>query len=193
MKRIGHYIDGQVVDGGDKTGPVYNPARGEQSGEVAMASASELDNAVAIAEKAQREWRTVPLAKRSAMMFKLREIIASRTEQDGDLLQLADFCLEDGARVLLHEYAPWAGYHVDGSSDMEALIDQSSATGVAHINPAGNLSTSKKLYKQQLPAGQAFSKQPALFVWRSLCVQHQQSPFGVGNISMLPLGLATSA
>ena len=82
-------------------------------------------------------------------------IIAVRTPEAGDLLQLADFCIEQGADVMLHEYAPWAGYHVDGSSPMEQLIDDSSALGVAHINPAGNLSTSKKLYKRSHPAGQS--------------------------------------
>ena len=81
MKRIGHFVDGQVVDGGEKTGPVYNPATGEQSGEVALASGAELDNAVDIARKAQREWRTTPLAKRAGVMFRLRQIVTERTDE----------------------------------------------------------------------------------------------------------------
>jgi subtilisin family serine protease len=67
---------------------------------------------------------------------------------------MAQFCIQQGARVVLHEYAPWVGYHLDGSSPMEQLIDTSSAQGVVHVNPAGNLSTSKKLYKRSIPAGQ---------------------------------------
>lgn len=67
---------------------------------------------------------------------------------------MAQFCIQQGSRVVLHEYAPWVGYHLDGSSPMEQLIDTTSAQGVVHVNPAGNLSTSKKLYKRTIPAGQ---------------------------------------
>ena len=75
----------------------------------------------------------------------------------GALVKMADFCVAEGARVVLHEYAPWVGYHLDGSSPMEKLIDttalQKSGKGVSHINPAGNLSTSRKLYKHSISAG----------------------------------------
>jgi subtilisin family serine protease len=67
---------------------------------------------------------------------------------------MAQFCIREGARVVLHEYAPWVGYHLDGSSPMEQLIDTTSAQGVVHVNPAGNLSTSMKLYERTIPAGQ---------------------------------------
>ena len=65
-----------------------------------------------------------------------------------------DFCVEEGARVVLHEYAPWIARPLDGSSPTEALIDETSAQGVVHINPAGNLSGAKKLYKGTVAAGQ---------------------------------------
>jgi MYXO-CTERM domain-containing protein len=64
-----------------------------------------------------------------------------------------DQCLDEGARVVLHEYAPWLGYHLDGSSDLEQLIDETSQEAVAHINPAGNLSTSDKMCKRPLTVG----------------------------------------
>jgi hypothetical protein len=70
-----------------------------------------------------------------------------------DLVGLADWCVEEGARVVLHEYAPWMGYFLDGSEDLETLIDETSALGVAHVNPAGNLSGSQKLYKRVHPLG----------------------------------------
>jgi subtilisin family serine protease len=79
-------------------------------------------------------------------------IMETSTDGTGEVA-LADHCIEHGARVVLHEYAPWLGYHLDGSSDMEQLIDSTSAEGVSHINPAGNLSTSQKLYKRTLAAG----------------------------------------
>ena len=67
---------------------------------------------------------------------------------------LVQWCMDEGARVVLHEYALWYGDYLDGSSPMEQLIDDSSVSpGVAHINPAGNLSTAQKLYKRMHPAG----------------------------------------
>lgn len=81
--------------------------------------------------------------------------IVSASNVDGSAdVTLTDFCIDEGARVVLHEYAPWLGYHLDGSSPLEKLIDTSVAEGIAHINPAGNLSTSQKLYKNTLKAGQ---------------------------------------
>ena len=81
MKRIGHYVDGQQVDGGDRVGPVWNPATGEQTGEVALASADDLETAVSAAQKAQPGWRATPLAKRQEIMFKLRQIVTDRKEE----------------------------------------------------------------------------------------------------------------
>lgn len=81
MKRIGHYVDGQQVDGGDRVGPVFNPATGEQTGEVALASAGDLETAVSAAQKAQAGWRATPLSKRQDIMFKLRQIVTDRKEE----------------------------------------------------------------------------------------------------------------
>jgi MYXO-CTERM domain-containing protein len=78
------------------------------------------------------------------------------TSSRGSDVSMANFCVKEGARVVLHEYAPWVGYHLDGSSAMEKLIDtttqKAGGMGVSHINPAGNLSTSKKLYKHVVTA-----------------------------------------
>jgi MYXO-CTERM domain-containing protein len=67
--------------------------------------------------------------------------------------EATDFCVNEGARVVLHEYAPWTRYPLDGSTAHEQLIDATSANGVAHINPAGNLSTARHMYKRSHPAG----------------------------------------
>jgi subtilisin family serine protease len=82
-------------------------------------------------------------------------IMAIRTDSSSaELYALTSYCIDQGARVVLHEYAPWQGFFLDGSSALEGLIDETSAEGVAHINPAGNLSTADKLYKREHPAGQ---------------------------------------
>ncbi|MEM1034950.1 MAG: S8 family serine peptidase, partial [Myxococcota bacterium] len=80
-------------------------------------------------------------------------LMATRTNGDVGLLELAQWCVAEGASVMLHEYAPWQGHFLDGSEPLEQFIDDTSAQGVAHINPAGNLSGSRKSYKRALPAG----------------------------------------
>lgn len=81
------------------------------------------------------------------------DVVMATDTQGYRFEQMTAFCLDEGARVVLHEYAPWVGYHLDGSSPMEQLIDESSADGVVHVNPAGNLSSSDKLMKRSLAAG----------------------------------------
>jgi len=82
------------------------------------------------------------------------DLIMATDDQGDRQVQMTQFCIQEGARVVLHEYAPWVGYHLDGSSQLEKLIDSSFAKGVVHINPAGNLSTAKKLMKRPLAAGE---------------------------------------
>ncbi|MDA8375282.1 MAG: aldehyde dehydrogenase family protein, partial [Actinomycetota bacterium] len=82
MRRISHWIDGKVVPGNSgRTGPVYNPALGEQSAEVDLASAEEIDFAVASAKKAFSSWRAVGLSRRAEILFRMRELLdANRKE-----------------------------------------------------------------------------------------------------------------
>ena len=50
-----------------RVGPVYDPARGVQAAEVAVASAAEVDDAVKIAVDAAGEWGASSLSKRVGM------------------------------------------------------------------------------------------------------------------------------
>jgi malonate-semialdehyde dehydrogenase (acetylating)/methylmalonate-semialdehyde dehydrogenase len=76
MKRISHWIGGKLVAGeSGRQGPVFNPATGEQSGVVDFASLEELDHAVETATKAWASWRSTSLAKRSEMLFRLRDLV----------------------------------------------------------------------------------------------------------------------
>jgi malonate-semialdehyde dehydrogenase (acetylating) / methylmalonate-semialdehyde dehydrogenase len=70
MKRIGHWIDGRVVPGASgRQGPVYNPAIGSQTGLVDLASANEVDTAIASAVAAIPDWRATSLARRAEVLF----------------------------------------------------------------------------------------------------------------------------
>jgi subtilisin family serine protease len=73
-------------------------------------------------------------------------VMATDTELGGEFARTA-FCLSEGARVVLHEYAPWVGHTLDGSSEVEALLDATTLDGVTHVNPVGNLSGSQKAAK----------------------------------------------
>ncbi len=82
LKQIGHWIDGRAVPGASgRTAPVYDPARGVQSAEVALASSAEVDAVVASAVRASHEWRFSSLTRRASLLFRLRELLhASREE-----------------------------------------------------------------------------------------------------------------
>jgi malonate-semialdehyde dehydrogenase (acetylating)/methylmalonate-semialdehyde dehydrogenase len=80
--RISHWIDGKRVDGASgRTGPVYNPATGLQTGEVDFASRGEVARAVASAKAAAREWRTASLSTRAAVLFAFRELLHERADE----------------------------------------------------------------------------------------------------------------
>ncbi len=79
--RIGHYVQGRIIEGGERVGPVFNPATGRQSGEVALADAAELGAAVEVAAAAFPEWRATSLTKRAEVMFAFRQLIKTRSAE----------------------------------------------------------------------------------------------------------------
>ena len=82
MNRISHYIDGKVVAGtSGRCGPVYNPATGQQTGEVYFASEPEVDAAVAAAAKAWPAWRATSLSRRTEILFRAREVFDANREE----------------------------------------------------------------------------------------------------------------
>jgi malonate-semialdehyde dehydrogenase (acetylating) / methylmalonate-semialdehyde dehydrogenase len=87
ITRIPHWIDGARVDGtSGRTGPVYNPARGVQTGAVDLASVEEVDAAVQSATRALHGWRTMSLAKRAELFFAIRELFHAHREDLAKLL-----------------------------------------------------------------------------------------------------------
>jgi malonate-semialdehyde dehydrogenase (acetylating)/methylmalonate-semialdehyde dehydrogenase len=82
MDRISHWIGGKLVTGeSGRTGPVYDPAKGEQTHEVDFASAGEVDAAVATAAEAFPAWRATSLSKRADIMFRIRELLQDRKSE----------------------------------------------------------------------------------------------------------------
>ena len=77
MKQITHWIGGKPSEAGaERTGPVFNPATGEQTAEVGLASVNDVNVAVATAKEAFGEWRDSPLTRRQNIMFAYRQLVA---------------------------------------------------------------------------------------------------------------------
>ena len=82
MKRISHWIDGQVVEGtSGRTSVVWNPALGEQQATVDLASEDEVSQAVAVAKTALPGWRATGLSRRAEVMFRLRDLIDANKKE----------------------------------------------------------------------------------------------------------------
>jgi malonate-semialdehyde dehydrogenase (acetylating)/methylmalonate-semialdehyde dehydrogenase len=82
LKRINHWIGGARMAGkSGRSGPVFNPATGEQTGEVDFASVEEVDRAVQTAKKAFPDWRAMSLSRRTELFFRIRDLVdKNRTE-----------------------------------------------------------------------------------------------------------------
>jgi malonate-semialdehyde dehydrogenase (acetylating)/methylmalonate-semialdehyde dehydrogenase len=87
VKPINHWIGGKAVAGeSGRSGPVYNPATGEQTGAVDFASVEEIDAAVQAAKRAYPAWRAMSLAKRAELFFRIRELVHERRTEIAKIL-----------------------------------------------------------------------------------------------------------
>ena len=87
MELINHWINGARHEAQpERTGPVFNPATGEQTKEVALASAAEVDLAVKAAKDALPGWRDTSLAKRTKIMFAFRDLVDKHSDDLAKLL-----------------------------------------------------------------------------------------------------------
>ncbi|WP_421106317.1 CoA-acylating methylmalonate-semialdehyde dehydrogenase [Streptomyces sp. NEAU-S77] len=87
MKTVNHWIGGKSVEGtSGNHGPVYNPATGAQDTRVALASVEDVDAAVADAKEAYRSWGTISLSKRTAILYKYRELLDAHRDEIAELI-----------------------------------------------------------------------------------------------------------
>ncbi|HEY8631209.1 MAG TPA: CoA-acylating methylmalonate-semialdehyde dehydrogenase [Gaiellaceae bacterium] len=95
ITRISHWIGGRIVDGqSGRSGPVFNPALGQQTGAVDFATPEEVDSAVQAAKEAFESWRAMSLSKRTAIFFQIRELVHDRQEE------IARFLTAEHGKVL---------------------------------------------------------------------------------------------
>ena len=82
MKLLGHLIHGRPVAGSSgRTAPVYDPATGEVTKQVALAGSAEVEAAVASAAGAFPAWAATPPARRARAMFRFRELVEAHADE----------------------------------------------------------------------------------------------------------------
>ncbi len=140
VKPINHWIGGKPHAGGSgRTGPVFNPATGVQTGAVDFASVEEIDAAVQAAKAAFPAWRALSLARRAELFFAIRELVHEHREE---IAQHPHRRARQGAlgrdgrgharargdRVLLRHPAPAEGRHDRAGLDRHRrLLDPAAA------------------------------------------------------------------
>ena len=94
-----HFIKGATLAGtSGRSQDVFNPATGSVVGTVPLASASEVDTAVAAAEAALPGWANTPPAKRAQIMFKFRDLINQNLDKLARLISAQHGKTLDDAR-----------------------------------------------------------------------------------------------
>ncbi|RYV50468.1 CoA-acylating methylmalonate-semialdehyde dehydrogenase [Pengzhenrongella frigida] len=84
---VKHWINGQETAGATGlTQPIYNPSTGEVSGHVALGDAGTVAEAVAAAQAAQKTWGRMSLAKRTTILFKMRELMLTHDLELGQII-----------------------------------------------------------------------------------------------------------
>ncbi len=87
MRDITHFIDGASVAGtSGRFGDVFNPNTGEVQARVALASAAELDAAVASAVRAQQVWALVNPQRRARVMFDFKRLVEANMNDLAEML-----------------------------------------------------------------------------------------------------------
>jgi malonate-semialdehyde dehydrogenase (acetylating)/methylmalonate-semialdehyde dehydrogenase len=82
MKTIEHFVNGNSFSGSSKrTSDVFNPATGEVSAKVNLASKKDIDDVVAVAKNAFIKWSQVSPLQRSRILFKFKNLIEQNTDE----------------------------------------------------------------------------------------------------------------
>lgn len=84
---IPHWIDGaERHSASGRTAAVFNPATGAVQAHVALANQSEIDEAIASAQRAYLGWSEMSIARRQAVLFTFRELLNARKGELADII-----------------------------------------------------------------------------------------------------------
>ncbi len=82
MAMIQHIINGQRTLGSSgQTQAVFNPANGQQTGELVLGTSKDVNQAVESSQAAFELWSATPPAKRAAVMFNMRQLLIDRADE----------------------------------------------------------------------------------------------------------------
>src|SRR5436305_3243461 len=191
-----------VAGSSGRSGAVYNPATGRQAAEVGFATVEEVDAAVQAAKQAFVSWRTVSLAKRAELFFRIRELVHERKEEAAKLLvaehgkvlsdalgevtrglEVIEFCC--GLPTLLKsEYSEQASTGIDVYSIRQPL------GVVAGITPCNSPAMVPMwMWAPAIATGNTFvlkpsEKDPSASLWTAQLLQEAGLPAGVFNVVM---------
>jgi len=140
---VSHWIDGAPrASQSGRTAPVFNPATGAVSAEVALADESEVAEAIGSAERGYRVWSRFSIAKRQGVLFAFRELLNARKGE------LAEIITAEHGKVV----SDALGEILRGQEVVEL------ATGFPHLIKGGfseNVSTGIDVYSLRQPLGEA--------------------------------------
>ena len=84
---LSHWINGaQVASKSGRTAPVFDPALGVQTKNVALANEAEIEAAIAAAAASFPAWRDTSITKRQQVVFKFRELLNARKGELAEII-----------------------------------------------------------------------------------------------------------
>ncbi|GAA4648772.1 CoA-acylating methylmalonate-semialdehyde dehydrogenase [Kistimonas scapharcae] len=86
MQNHTHFINGLRTEGSERSQPVFNPATGEQTGVVALASAAETEKAIAVAKAAFPAWKETTPLNRARVMFRFKKLVEKHRDELAGLI-----------------------------------------------------------------------------------------------------------
>ena len=109
VKKLANYIDGQWVEEKEYT-EVFNPATGEEIVKVPLSDAQAVNEAVAAAKNAQKDWALVPAPQRAEILYEVGRLLKERKEHLAKLLTLENGKVLEEARGEVQEGIDMAFY-----------------------------------------------------------------------------------
>jgi malonate-semialdehyde dehydrogenase (acetylating)/methylmalonate-semialdehyde dehydrogenase len=138
---IPHWSDGARFAGtSERAADITNPATGQVSGRVALASATDAEAVIASASRAAAPWAATSLARRTQIIFAFRELLNSRKHE------LAHLITAEHGKV----YSDALGEITRGQEVVEF------ACGISHLlkgGHTGSASTGVDVHSKRAPLG----------------------------------------
>lgn len=107
--KLANFINGEWVEVNEATA-VVNPATGETVVQVPLSGSADVDEAVAAAKKAQKEWALVPAPQRAEVLYQVGYLLKERKERMAQLLTQENGKVIEEARGEVQEGIDMAFY-----------------------------------------------------------------------------------